>query len=422
MAFQIDDKYIFFADMISCSQNLHYQCFDAELNLLFTRCTNELALKFALDACSCRAYLQTVAKDLRKPLLLSSDIDLLWLAAFEQESNHLYRVHVIGPIFTADTSHAKVEAEILRQRFSADETAVLTSFFRNLPVITVTAFFQYGLMLHYCITGEKAAISDIQYQKNSAADRPRKADGLTGDKMPKGMRYVETHGTWASEQRMVQMVEEGNLESQTAFNSMSAAGTHGQFLSDNPLRQAKVYLTVFITLCSRAAMRGGLSPEIGYTLSDIYLQSTENATNLGECMEISHTMFRDYVVRVRQCKLETGASPQVRQCCDYIQLHITEPMSMEQLAENVGYSKYYLSRKFKAEMSFSIQSFINQTKIESAKLLLHSSYQNIQDISDSLHFCSPSHFGSLFKEIVGCTPAEYRMQKQIGLSADSRVR
>ena len=87
---------------------------------------------------------------------------------------------------------------------------------------------------------------------------------------------------------------------------------------------------------------------------------------------------------------------------DYLEARIDE------LAARVGYTEYYLSRKFKEETGVSLNNYIKFAKVERAKFLLSSTDTSIQEISNRLGFCSRSYFGSTFQKIVGCSPADYR--------------
>ena len=62
--------------------------------------------------------------------------------------------------------------------------------------------------------------------------------------------------------------------------------------STDPIRQAKYSVVAFITLCTRAAIEGGLSSEIAYTLSDTYAQSVDMAQTVSHVAAVSHAMFR----------------------------------------------------------------------------------------------------------------------------------
>ena len=96
--------------------------------------------------------------------------------------------------------------------------------------------------------------------------------------------------------------------------------------------------------------------------------------------------------------------------CDYIQSHITEPLSIVSLAKRAGYTEYYFSRKFKREMQMNISDYIKAEKIKYAKLLLSSTTKSIQEISDDLSFSSRSYFSDSFQKIAGISPSDYRKQ------------
>ena len=122
-------------------------------------------------------------------------------------------------------------------------------------------------------------------------------------------------------------------------------------------------------------------------------------------------MFNDFVSRVYKRKNNTQRiSKPIQNCCDYIKTHINDKITIKHLAYRIGYTEYYLSRKFKKEVGCSINDYIKTQKIEYAKILLSSSGQSIQDISDSLNFCSRSYFTDVFQKIVGISPNEYRVR------------
>ncbi len=54
----------------------------------------------------------------------------------------------------------------------------------------------------------------------------------------------------------------------------------------------------------------------------------------------------------------------INKAIDFIFFHIDEELSVEQIAEFCGYSKFYLSRLFKTETGESIYSFIKRARIE----------------------------------------------------------
>ena len=177
------------------------------------------------------------------------------------------------------------------------------------------------------------------------------------------------------------------------------------------MRQLKNSLSICITLFSRAAIEGGLSPEIALTLSDHYFQSTEACTSISELMEVSHTLQANFIQRVHRCRQNSSISKPIITCMDYINLHLEDELSIEALAGMFGYSEYYLSKKFKKETGKSVKEFIRIQRLERAKMLLKNDHYTILEISERLKFCAPSYFSDAFRKEYGISPTEYRESK-----------
>ncbi len=221
--------------------------------------------------------------------------------------------------------------------------------------------------------------------------------------------FTEDHrGVWMAEQEFMNMLREGNP------NYLDALA-HSYSLSDGPrvdvgdsLRKAKSTSIVLLTLCSRAAIEGGVTPSIAYTLNDYYIQMIEDCKNIAEVSNTCSTLMGDYVQRVRLEKGKNTISGQIKRVCDYITIHIKEKLFITTLAEEAGYTKYYFSHKFKNEIGCSVTDYIKREKIRQAKLILSGTRMSIQEISDELSFGSRSYFSSSFQKETGLSPSEYR--------------
>ena len=111
-------------------------------------------------------------------------------------------------------------------------------------------------------------------------------------------------------------------------------------------------------------------------------------------------------------KTEECTSKLMIDVVNYIRHHISEPITVEKMAEALFMSRPYLSRKFKEETGESLTDFILYEKTEEAKRLLRYSDKPITAISSYLGFSSPSHFSRVFKARVCITPGEYREKHQ----------
>ncbi len=98
----------------------------------------------------------------------------------------------------------------------------------------------------------------------------------------------------------------------------------------------------------------------------------------------------------------------VSRAIDYILAHINEPIHVDEIAAHCNFSKYHLSRLFKAEMGEGIYEFIRRLKIEqSAFRLKIEQDRNITDISGNYGYSS-SNYSSAFKQHYNISPIEFR--------------
>ena len=119
-------------------------------------------------------------------------------------------------------------------------------------------------------------------------------------------------------------------------------------------------------------------------------------------------MLEDYVSRVQELKKNPSVSNLIRNACEYIKSHLSEEISIQELAKRTGYTEYYFSHKFKKELGCSVNEYILNVKIEQAKLLLAGTTDSIQSISDNLAFSNRSYFYTCFQKKTGVSPTEYR--------------
>lgn len=386
-----------FSELIGCAGELYLSQYDPQMRLTWSNCSQPEFWDniFQTTACCGTASAHCASSPL--PILLSEPTGMLWIAAGAWENDALQQIYLLGPVFMSVGSEAQIEASLSRRNISPQIRADLLAHLKRLPSMVHTTFLMLGVMLHYCITGQKIQVYDIILDQ--AENRPTPQEH--------SQEELSTHGSADYEALMLKTIEDGNLN----YRELLSGGFHGNvgvLAVDDSLRQFKNEIIISIALCCRAAIRGGLSREVALTLSDLYIQSVESASTISEIAHISHTVREDYIQRVHKAKRETVASPAVRACLDIIDAHITEPLSIASLARQTGYAGYYISSLFKKELGVSIGSYMKSKKIGHAKLLLTTTSKSIRDIAADLHFSSASHFCAAFREDTGISPGEYR--------------
>lgn len=162
-----------------------------------------------------------------------------------------------------------------------------------------------------------------------------------------------------------------------------------------------------------------MDAESAYSLSDFYIQQFETCTTADEVYAISSKMYQNFVRQVH--KIQTlHYSSLVLYMCTYIDKHIFETISLEKLADHLGYDPYDLTTLFKRDTGQNIKQYILEKKIAQAKILPSSTQLEIQEISDQLSFRSASYFCTQFKKITGESPSSYRKSLHIPSTRSSQ--
>lgn len=98
---------------------------------------------------------------------------------------------------------------------------------------------------------------------------------------------------------------------------------------------------------------------------------------------------------------------EVRAVCNYLDIHADEPVSLDQLGEVAGLSKYYLLRAFTKEMGITPYSYLEALRINRAKTLLQQGVSP-SEVAQIAGFSDQSHMTNAFKRFIGLTPGQFR--------------
>lgn len=211
------------------------------------------------------------------------------------------------------------------------------------------------------------------------------------------------------EQRLMDCIEKGDKErllstlkyDQTKFTAALCE-------DDNLLRQRKNEFICACTLATRAAIRGGMNVEQAYAMGNYYIKQNESLLNSELVGKTVNEMFLDFTMRVESLVKINPFSSMVKDCIVYINDHVHDAISIQDMADKIGVSKNHLLMKFREETKQSMVDYIKNVKISEAKLLLEFSNMPIVEISESLSFSSQSFFTATFREFCKQTPKEYR--------------
>lgn len=396
------EKIRFFLELLNCNYELHFWQYDKEYHLIETNWNNELLSGDFFSYVGLESLLKKRETEKKwNPVILEAGNNLLWLAGFERAEEEVQSVYYIGPIYSGRDSLLILRKKLEAYNLSVSLRTRLFRTFEGIPIIPFNTLRQEAVMMEYALNGKRISLDDIEVVNIFPGDETEPLFGSS-----------EKHfGIWEAEQNLWRMIREGSPQYKEMLNASSSMSSGMKVDYGDTLRYHKNNSIVLLTICSRASMQGGLSPEIAYNLNDYYAQKIEECQSMADTSKLCSQMMEDYVGRVRESRKNPNISDPIRNCCEYIKGHLSEMISVKTLADRSGYAEYYFSHKFKKEMGISVKEYILQEKIEQAKVMLTSTNESIQKISDSLAFGNRSYFYTCFQKQEGMSPSEYRNTK-----------
>jgi AraC-like DNA-binding protein len=104
----------------------------------------------------------------------------------------------------------------------------------------------------------------------------------------------------------------------------------------------------------------------------------------------------------------------------FIDTNFAEKIDLDNIADEAFFSKFHFIRLFNDIYKKTPYQYLSFIRIEKAKELLRSGLQ-VAAVCYSVGFESVSSFTSLFKRIVGQTPATYQVQEQQRMAAMAKT-
>lgn len=98
----------------------------------------------------------------------------------------------------------------------------------------------------------------------------------------------------------------------------------------------------------------------------------------------------------------------VKETVAYIENHISEDLSLDRIAKELNYSKFYIARIFAKETGCTIYKYIQGRRLTLAARKLVETKEPIIEIAYEAHYNSQQAFTLAFHQLYLCTPQTYR--------------
>jgi AraC family transcriptional regulator of arabinose operon len=125
---------------------------------------------------------------------------------------------------------------------------------------------------------------------------------------------------------------------------------------------------------------------------------------------ILRQLFREFAKTTKYKVQKPRPLHRVEQMMQWIERHYTEPLRLEVLATELHMSPYHISHQFKETTGTSLSEYIKARRLRQACMLLTLSELSVATIGEKIGIESTSYFCKIFKDKMGITPHQYRLQ------------
>lgn len=179
---------------------------------------------------------------------------------------------------------------------------------------------------------------------------------------------------------------------------------------------------ILLTACSLDEQRAR-----GYESgAEAFMQKPFNVTTLKVRMrqllqrkeQISSEIQGDWLIGRKAGTLSSAAATMLNRFREYVEEHIMENISLDEIAQHLGYSKSKLYRELKDVTEYSPIDLVNLVRLHKAVDLMTREQQNITEAAFNTGFSSPSYFSRTFLKYYYMRPKDYIKGKQSSHSSE----
>lgn len=322
-------------------------------------------------------------------------------------NNIYYGAIIVGPFVATVPDDAFISSVISKNNLPVSEHKPLNEFYKSLAVVSSSASSSIGATL--------VNLCNHPYLKSqlitSSALNPTRNKEKLKERIVNSIDIIEFR--YEKEKVLMNAISRGDKEEIKKLAGGLSDAYLEKRIPESPIRGFKNLLIVLNTICRIAAKNGGVHPIYIHNISEKFAILIERAPNLPYLNDLNKMMIEEYCDLVKEYSTRKYSAI-VKKAVDYIKLHFESPLTLQGIAETIHVNASHLSRKFKEDTGMSIIDFINQNRIEAAKLYLQSNTSTITEIAFIVGFNDVNYFSRVFKKMTGLTPSQFRRKHSTG--------
>lgn len=315
------------------------------------------------------------------------------------------RLLILGPVLTNPFTEDNIPPFLTQHGFSLQAGKYLLTYCQQLPVIPPHILYKVSDLIFRQLTGAEIPLQVVQSQLQPEFQKTLTFALTDRHEEVTQMRQVEHRYEMSSV--LSEAVKQGNLSlAQSLLNSWNPR--KDQIARNaNPLRNSQNYCIVMNTQL-RLALEGiGIHPyRLDYLSNEIGLK-IERIKSEKELPTLANDIVIQYCRLVLEHKYP-DISGVTRLAVIYIKDHLSENLTVKELADVLSVNADYLSHQFRKEMGLTCISFLNRERVRQAAAMLRNTQLQIQQIALLVGYNNTSYFARQFRLYYHTTPLSYR--------------
>ena len=316
------------------------------------------------------------------------------------------RIYIIGPYVKEKYSELKTETVLAKNDESSSKSLAFKLYYTAFPIVYTE---QITGVVNKCIISFSPTESEYSYRRLSGFIQDVSEEDDKTELSEKN--YSEIYRRYDQEKQFLSMIRNGDTKNiLSAFEKLSGPEALSDFSKETLNYYASGYgLAILKALSRKAAEESGLSV---ITIDEITQKYTQlsSATNNAELQtRYQIDMIVELTKAVHNHKLSLDKySPPIQRVMEYINLHLGDHISNDDLAANASMSISHLSKVFKKETGGTMTEYIALMRCKKAAGLLKKTDLPVQEISSYVGYSDNNYFVKVFKKNYDMTPTEFR--------------
>lgn len=316
---------------------------------------------------------------------------------------------IAGPVHMSEPDSYEVDQAVTRYGIPSEQRERLLDHYKAIAILSPTIA-RYHLKLLTIMAGDiMKANRQVMDRKKAFYDEQRVISEKIQSLKEENHHHLTLSNTYPIqlEKTLSTAIIKGNeAEAKKVLNDILGVIFY-MYRGDN--RKITAITMELLVVMSRAAVDGGARYEdVSMVTQDILSRASNTDDIEAICLWLMDGLEKIILFVFPVQSENQDQIGLLRKAIIYMNQHLEENLSLEEVSAHIGLSPTYFSRLFSNDMKMTYIEYLTKIRIEESKKYLVDTKESISDIAIRLGFSDQSYFSKVFKKVEGMTPGKYR--------------